>query len=553
VPPGADLLIPLALLLTGALASWFAGAGGLRTGRVAAAGGAWLALAALLLLWTPARAAQELRGPDLGAGAFLSLRLDAASFAFGLAVLVPVALLLTFQPRGWRHAGAAALASTTALVAVLADGLALAALALGSAATILLIQLRTDQPEATPGFWPVLITAVLCLGGAGAALEVASGTAAYAAVPVTAMGTSVFTLAAAGALLCSGVLPWRPWTAGVWLRKRLVAGSLAPALLVPAGFLVLLRTYEMGGGRWPSSVVSGALAVLGAAVALLAGARGQQAATRREHLAEAIPGLAGLALLSLALGTPVGVIAAIGVVLTAALLAALLPLLPEDRSAALALGVALAAGIPPSLAFAARLVAIQAAFEAGDLAAFLGVAAAVAWLLVTAGRARALRLPAQPDASVPTGSLAGAGLAGAALLIGGAAYGLLIAAVCEPAAAEAMRLPPAAISGAPLEVVTGSGAWPAVALGLPTLVLVVVALGFFGRVPAASPLRSPAPFFVLPGGDAGRRLALWAGGLRLPEQYRSLFNPTALEAAMGRGQPVLWVVLALVLAVAINR
>jgi hypothetical protein len=63
----------------------------------------------------------------------------------------------------------------------------------------------------------------------------------------------------------------------------------------------------------------------------------------------------------------------------------------------------------------------------------------------------------------------------------------------------------------------------------------------------------PPPLLPAPWADRPARLRRRLVALRVPEQYRSLVNPRAIEAAMGRGQPLLWAVLLLALAVAVNR
>jgi len=252
VPPGLQLALPALVLGGAALVVWFAGAGGLRIGRPLVAAAAWLALASLCVVWFAGRGIVELFGPQLLPDARFTLRLDAVSFAFGVCVLLPAALLLTFQQRGWRESGAAALTTAAALLAILADGILTTSLFWGTAATLLLVQLRADHQRATEVYWPALVGGWLALVWAGVALDILSGTAVYTAVPVTAMTSAIFLLVAAAALLGSGLLPWRPWTSEMWDRPRLYVGSLAIAVLFPIGFYLLVRAYAAGGGRWPS-------------------------------------------------------------------------------------------------------------------------------------------------------------------------------------------------------------------------------------------------------------------------------------------------------------
>ena len=558
MPAGVQLLLPPGLALVAALVTWFAGAVGLRLGRWPAALSAWLAGAVVVGLWVPARSVQELHGPALGMGASLGLRLDAVSFIFAVAVLVPAALLLTFQHRGWREGGAAALTLAAVLMAVLADGIVLKALFTGSAATVLLVQLRSEHQRGTEAFWPAVIAGWLCLAWFGATLEVISQTSVYTAVPVTALGTPAFLLLAASALLVGGLVPWRPWTSEMWDRPRLTSGALAVALLMPLGLALLVRAYELGGGHWPSIWANLALAVLGVAVAATSAARAQQADTRRAHQAETAPGLGGVALVAFALGTPAGMVAGLTCVLAGALVAGLLPLMPDRAGRGPAAALALAAGVPPALTFVARLLTIQAAIEAGDAWAFLGIALALSWLVKAAASARALRLPAMGRGAEAGGSPVGAAIAGAAVLLGGVFAGVLTTYVSLPATAEVMTFPVAAVAGGSQLVATASGAWASVALGGPAAVLLlgIAAAARFRPPPTDEGIRGQgavAPLLAVPWRGYPERWIDWALGLRIPDEYRSLADPKTVEAAMARGQPVLWVVLLLVLAAAVNR
>src|SRR2546430_12864595 len=91
-------------------------------GRTAGAGGAWCCLAALLAVWLPVRSSVELILGQLGYGSALDLRIDGVTFAFGLMIAVPVAVLLTLQPRAWPQTALSLLALAAALAAVEAGG-----------------------------------------------------------------------------------------------------------------------------------------------------------------------------------------------------------------------------------------------------------------------------------------------------------------------------------------------------------------------------------------------------------------------------------------------
>jgi hypothetical protein len=204
------------------------------------------------------------------------------------------------------------------------------------------------------------------------------------------------------------------------------------------------------------------------------------------------------------------------------------------------------------------LLTIQAALEAGDAWAFLGVALGLTWLVCGAAAARALRLPAFGRSAEPSASVAGASLAGGLILVGGALAGVLVAGVSIPAVAEVMTFPVGAVTASGQLVATLSGAWPAIALGAPVIVLTVAVVAASRIRPAApadvehSATGGP-PFFEVPWEGFGQRLGDRLARVKVPEQYRSLLDPAAVEAAMARGQPVLWAVLLLVLAVAVNR
>src|SRR5260370_17846747 len=96
------------------------------------------------------------------------------------------------------------------------------------------------------------------------------------------------------------------------------------------GFSLLVRAYELGDGRYPSPAFNVVLSVLGLAVALAAAARAQAVATRREVLAEVVPGFGGFALTSIALGTPVGLVTRIVLLAVASGLVACRAVLPPS-------------------------------------------------------------------------------------------------------------------------------------------------------------------------------------------------------------------------------
>src|SRR5439155_1057624 len=130
--------------------------------------------------------------------------------------------------------------------------------------------------------------------------------------------------------------------------------------------------------------------------------------------------------------------------------------------------VAVAAGAPPSLVFAARLLDLQSALEAGEITAFFALAGAVAWVWGLAAGARALLLP-QP-AAISGGSPLAVVVLSAFTLAAGAAAGVIATTLAMPAAAGVMTFPRSALTGGSLALVAASGAWPAVTLAGPLLV-----------------------------------------------------------------------------------
>src|ERR1700704_629481 len=392
--PSIALLAPVVLPLVAAGIITAFGFGGFNLGPMAAGASAWAAMAALLVVWLAVRSTQELNLGPLGFGSSLQLRLDAVAFAFGLMVLVPAGVALTFQPRKWQEAAFGLLGVAAAIAAIEAGSVVLTALAGGTAATLAVIQLDAEDVRAPRPRWSILLAAWLALSWVGVILQVRGGTAAYAAVPSFALTVPAFALIAFAGLMASGLFPWRSWPVHVWSRPSLRAGGLVVATLYPLGFYLLVRAYELGDGRYPSVAFNAVLASWGVIVALGAAARAQSAANRREFLAEVIPGFGGFALMTLALGTPLGLGAGLITLAVAAGLTACLALLPDRAGPASLITIAAAIGLPPGLAFGARIVGIESTFEAGDFFGLIGVAGTVVWVLWMVAGARATGLPA---------------------------------------------------------------------------------------------------------------------------------------------------------------
>jgi hypothetical protein len=524
---------------------------GREPGRGLVGAGAWAAVLALLVLWLRVRSTQELNLGPLGFGAELDLRLDAVGFAFGLIVLVPAAVLISLQPRIWQEGTVAAVGVAAAMLAIEAGGVLLTALAGGTAATLAVIQLDIEDARAPRPPWGNLLAAWLALAWAGAILQVVSGTAVYAAVPVSALTIPVFSLLAAAALMASGLFPWRGWAAQLWSRPSLRASGMAVATLYPLGFYLFVRAYEMGNGRYPQLVLNVTLAVLGILVALGAAVRAQSATTRREYLGEVIPGFGGFALMAIALGTPLGLVAGLVTLSTAAVLTASLPLLPDRAGPASLLVIVAAAGLPPGLAFGARVVGLEATFEAGDLLGLIGIAGAAVWVISMVAAARAIGLPAgrghPANETFPRIAMALAALT----LAVGPALALVQSVFANPAQAELIPLPEGSLGGGLTTVVSVSTVLPAVTLFAPLLLLAALAYAFAGVFNIRGQQRPP--LFAVPGAAVAARV--WEGvrAATVPEQYRSIVNPRALEAAAAGGRPLLWLAALVALAYAVTR
>ena len=548
--PAAALLLPVALLAAGALLAEAAGRVRPGAGRTPVALFAWAALAALLLLWVPQRNPIDLNLGELGAGIRFVLRLDAVSFAFSLFVLLPSALLLTFQRNP--SPPLAALATAGAVLTLLAGGLVLAALAWGATFLLVLLLVQAGGEPAPSGARFRQQAAWLLLIWAAAALSARAGTDQYAAVPVSALQAPIFGLVALAAVIASGLVPWKPWPAVLWERLPPELAGLAILPLYFTGFYFLARMYQAGGGHLPGTFFNLALAALGAACALFAALRAQAAGSRRSYFSEVLPMGGGFALLALGLGTALGVAAAIATLAAVALLAALLPLVGDDAlSGRLMLALIVVVGLPPTAVFGTRLLDLQAAVESNEVGGYLALLAAGAWLIGIAGAARAVRLGPRREAG--RGSTRAAALVGALVVAGGAGLGVLQATIAVPAAAALLPFPGTALTGMPYATATASGSWPAVALGglavLATLLLAVAGRGravpaLSGAVPA--PLLAPR-WEVLP-----ERLGTIVDSLEVPAEFR-VTAWKSFDQAMARGSVWLWIAIFVVLALVVAR
>src|SRR5256885_13556102 len=135
----AAVLGPVVIPLVAAAGIAAFGIARIDLGRPAAAAGAWGSLIALLAVWLPVRSSLELTLGQLGFGSAFDLRIDGVTFAFGLIVAAPAAVLLTLQPRAWPEAALSMLALTAAMASLEAGRGVLAALAGRRAATLAIL------------------------------------------------------------------------------------------------------------------------------------------------------------------------------------------------------------------------------------------------------------------------------------------------------------------------------------------------------------------------------------------------------------------------------
>ncbi len=550
--PSLAVLGPILVPLIAAAVITAFGLAGVDLGRIACAVGAWGSVAALLVLWLSVRSTQQLNLGPLGFGSSLVLRIDAVGFAFGLIVAVPAAVLLSLQPRTWQEATVAIVGVAAAVTVIEAGGVVLTALAGGTAATLAVVQLDTEDVRAPRPSWGVLLAAWLALSLAGVILEAGAGTDSYAAVPVANLTVSVFALIAAAALGASGLFPWRSWPAQLWSRPSLRAAGMSVATVYPLGFYLLVRAYEMGDGRYPQPAVNVVLAALGVAVALGAAIRAQGAATRREFLGEVVPGFGGFALMTIALGTPLGLVAGLLSLATAGALTACLALLPDRAGLASLVAIAAAVGLPPSLAFGARALGMESTFEAGNSIGLIGLAGAATWVVWIVAAARAIGLPAGHDDAVEETFPRIAMAIAAATFVAGPGLAAFQTAFANPAQADVMTGSTAgSVAGGLVSVETVSTVLPALTLFIPLLAMAVLVYAFAGTSLVRGQTR-PA-LFTMPGGETSARLWAAIRAIRVPEQYRSVVDLRAIEPAAAGGHAVLWLAALAALVFAVTR
>ncbi|HEY3083892.1 MAG TPA: hypothetical protein VGK28_00390 [Candidatus Dormibacteraeota bacterium] len=549
--PSAAVLAPVVLPLVAAAVIAIFGLAGVNLGRFASAIGAWSAVAALLAVWVPVRSSVELILGPLGYGSSFDLRIDAVTFAFGLMVAAPTALLLTLQPRTWQEATVSLLAMTASIAAVESGGVVLTAIGGGTAATLAVVLLDTEDPRAPRPSWALLLAGWLALSWVGVMLQVGGGTAVYSAVPVATFSAPVFSVLAVAAILVSCLFPWRTWPAHLWARPSLRAAGVTVAPLFPLGFYLLVRAYELGDGRYPHPLFNIGLAFVGVAVAFAAGARAQAAATRREFLGEVIPFFGGSALAAIAMGTALGLVAGVVILATAAALVACLALLPDRAGFASLVTIAAAVGIPPGIAFGARVVALESSFEAGDFVGLVGIAGMAAWAILIVAGARAIGLPGgrghAASETFPRVSLAIALIT----LAAGPALAAIQFGFANPLAAEVMSASAGSLGGGLTSVVTVSSVLPALTLFAPLLILAVLLYTVVGT--SAIQTQARPALFKLPAASSIERARAGLRGLTVPEQYRSILSMRELEAAATGGKAAMWLAALVALGFAVTR
>ena len=549
--PSAAVLGPVVIPLLAAAVIAAVGLARFDLGRTAGAGGAWGCVAALLALWLPVRSSVELILGQLGYGSALDLRIDGVTFAFGLMIAVPIAVLLTLQPRAWPQTALSLLALAAAMAAVEAGGVVLTAIAGGTVATLAVVMLETEDPRAPRPSWALLLAGWLGVAWVGVILQVVGGTAVYTAVPVAAITGPVFAVLAASAVIASCLFPWRTWLAVLWRRPSLRAAAVTIATVYPLGFYLLIRAYELGDGRYPHPLFNVGLAVLGFASAFAAAARTQAAATRREFFGEVIPGFGGFALTAIAIGTPLGLVAGLILLATASALVACLALLPDRAGIASVVAVAAAVGLPPGLAFGARVVGVEATFEAGDFLGLIGVASAAAWATWMVAGARAIGLPGGRGRPASETFAGVAMLIATLTLVAGPALAVIQFGMANPVAAEVMQATAGTLTGGRVAVVTVSSVLPVVTLFVP-LLLIGVVIYALTDISAIRTQARPA-IFRIPAAASLERFRAAVRAASVPDQYRTILNLKQLEAAAAGGSPVFWLAALVALGFAVTR
>jgi len=226
-------------------------------------------------------------------------------------------------------------------------------------------------------------------------------------------------------------------------------------------------------------------------------------------------------------------------------------LLPDRAGVAPLVAIAAAVGLPPGLAFGARVIGIEATFEAGDFIGLIGVAGAAAWVTWMVAGARAIGLPGgrgRPAAETFPGVSM---LIAALTLVAGPALAALQLGLANPVAAEVMPSSAGSLAGGLTSVVTVSSILPVVALFVPLLVLGVAIYAVTDTASIRTQARSA--LFKLPAAAALEGARALVRAARVPEQYRSILDLKELEVAAAGGNPILWMAALVALGFAVTR
>jgi hypothetical protein len=165
--------------------------------------------------------------------------------------------------------------------------------------------------------------------------------------------------------------------------------------------------------------------------------------------------------------------------------------------------------------------------------------------------ARAIGLPAgRGHPASETAPRLAMGLA-AATIVAGPVLGLVLAVLAMPALNDVMP----AVTGVPAagvsSVVTVTTVLPTLALFTPVLLLAVVA--YIGAGPPPVRVQARPALFPLPATELFGRVRQQLRDATVPDQYRSLVDLRALEAAATGGGPLLWLAALVALAFAVTR
>ncbi len=110
-----------------------------------------------------------------------------------------------------------------------------------------------------------------------------------------------------------------------------------------------------------------------------------------------------------------------------------------------------------------------------------------------------------------------------------------------------------AVGSGAASIVTVSTVIPVIALLGPLLLVGAVALALAKPVPPIARSEPHPPLFKLYGAVLYSRIAEQVRATAVPSEYRSLFNPRALESAAAGGTPLMWLAALVALAFVVTR